>query len=416
LWLRLFGPNGPTTIAELREALMTAPVGQGIGDGRFLERIQALVSAPDRPARTDLHNVDQNPDFGVRDQALVAAAVVLEHDLAAAPAPAFELHGPALTSDAVAPAAVPTPEDSAAIIDPDAARSATLFLNGIVPAQSLAGGPHSPFAALDLSVPYMLIGDMQSGLVIDTHSKTVMQGGPGDYPEFCKGPNDTVELNGDYSAGFALDTPDYIEQIVAGAGNDYNLIADDNNVAAGGTLTVNAMQLGATHSMIFDGTGETDGRFIFLGSDSADVFLGGAGNDIIYGEGGADVLSGGGGSDTFAYYDADQSSGAGYDLLADFNAAVDKIDLDVTVSGFDAAIQSGALSAGSFNADLGAALSGLGAGKAAFYTPDSGDLAGTIFLVVDANGIAGYQEGEDYVFALSGTTLADLTGHTGFFI
>ena len=57
-----------------------------------------------------------------------------------------------------------------------------------------------------------------------------------------------------------------------------------------------------------------------------------------------------------------------------------------------------------------------GRNKAAYYTPDSGDLAGTIFLVVDANGIAGYQEGEDYVFALSGTTLADLTGHTGFFI
>ena len=128
------------------------------------------------------------------------------------------------------------------------------------------------------------------------------------------------------------------------------------------------------------------------------------------------MQSGGGGSDTFAYFRADQSSGATYDLLADFNAAADKIDLDVMVSGFDAAIQSGALSAGSFNADLGAALSGLSAGRAAFYTPDSGDLAGSIFLVVDANGIAGYQEGEDYVFALPSTTLGDLAGHTDFFI
>lgn len=127
-------------------------------------------------------------------------------------------------------------------------------------------------------------------------------------------------------------------------------------------------------------------------------------------------MSGGGGSDTFAYYDAAQSSGADYDILADFNPSADKIDLEVTVGGFDAAIQSGTLSQGSFNADLGAALAGLGAGRATLYTPDAGDLAGTIFLVVDANGQAGYQAGEDYVFALTGATLADLTGHPGFFI
>jgi hypothetical protein len=86
------------------------------------------------------------------------------------------------------------------------------------------------------------------------------------------------------------------------------------------------------------------------------------------------------------------------------------------VTGFDAAIQSGALSAGSFNADLGAALSGLGAGHAVVYAPNAGGLAGKIFLVVDANGVAGYQEGEDYVFALPATTLGDLAGHTDFFI
>ena len=38
-----------------------------------------------------------------------------------------------------------------------------------------------------------------------------------------------------------------------------------------------------------------------------------------------------------------------------------------------------------------------------------------IFLVVDANGVAGYQEGEDYVFALTGTPLPTSRPH-GFFI
>ena len=57
-----------------------------------------------------------------------------------------------------------------------------------------------------------------------------------------------------------------------------------------------------------------------------------------------------------------------------------------------------------------AALGGLGAGQAVWFAPDAGDLAGTIFLVVDGNGVAGYQAGEDYVFAIGGAPLADLTG------
>jgi Ca2+-binding RTX toxin-like protein len=408
LWLKLFGPNGPTTIAELRAALLTAPIGDGIGDGSFLARLQGLVGLPARPVT---HGLDQNPDAGIREQAILAAAVVTGHDLAAAPAPGIDW------IDGIAPAATPSPAEGAVNLAGDeSGRSASLYLNGVVSTQSLAGGPLSPFAHLDLSTPYMLLGDLQTGLVVDTRNKTLLQGGPGDYPLFGAGPNDTVELNGDYSAGFGLNTPDYVEQIVARAGNDYNLIADDSNVAAGGTLTVNAMPLGDANHILFDGSAETDGRFLFYGSDAGDMFLGGAGDDRIYGLGGGDVLGGGGGHDTFVYYDAAHSSGTDYDVLADFDPTADKIDLEVTVTGFDAAIQSGTLSTASFNADLGATLAGLGAGHAVYYAPNAGDLAGNVFLIVDANGIAGYQEGEDYVFAIGGAPLADLTGHTGFFI
>ena len=34
------------------------------------------------------------------------------------------------------------------------------------------------------------------------------------------------------------------------------------------------------------------------------------------------------------------------------------------------------------------------------FDPDSGDFAGKTFLVVDANGVAGYQAGQDLVFEL----------------
>lgn len=405
LWLRLFGPNGPTSMAELRAAIMTAPIGPDAADGHFLANLGSLFSPPAGLDRPGPRPADATGD---RFQPDLAAAIATREELGTvAPLP-LDLTGAA--------AGTPLPQDNAGnLADADNARDARLYLNGVIP-PAIAGAPYSPLAQIDTSVPYMLIGDLQSGLVIDTRTKTLLQGGPGDQPQFGAGPNDTVELNGDFSAGFALGTPDYAEQVIVHAGNDYNLIADDNNVAAGGTLTINAMPLRAANYIIFDGTAETDGRFIFYGSDMGDVFLGGAGNDLLYGLGGGDTLSGGGGRDTFAYYDAAQSSGPAYDILADFDPTADRIDLEVSVTGFDAAVQGGTLSTASFGADLGAALAGLGAGHAMFYAPDAGDLAGNVFLVVDANGIAGYQEGEDYVFALPGTTLGDLAGHTDFFI
>jgi Ca2+-binding RTX toxin-like protein len=227
---------------------------------------------------------------------------------------------------------------------------------------------------------------------------------------------DTLVLSGDFSSGFTLSSnPAKVGQVLLAPGHDYVLAADDDFVAAGQSLTVDGQALGVGHVM-FDGSAETDGRFAFYGGDADDYFFGGAGADSIRGLGGADVLSGGAGGDTFVYAGAGDSSGAGYDLLADFDPAVDRIDLPGTVTGFAAAVTSGALSDASFDDDLGAALGALGARQAVWFAPDAGDLAGQIFLVVDGNGIAGYQEGEDFVFGIAGSPLADLTGHTGFFV
>jgi hypothetical protein len=82
-----------------------------------------------------------------------------------------------------------------------------------------------------------------------------------------------------------------------------------------------------------------------------------------------------------------------------------------------AAIATGALvDARSFNYRPRRLLGGLGPSQAIWLSPDSGDRAGEIFLVVDGNGQAGYQAGQDYVFAVAGSPLADLTGHGGIFV
>jgi hypothetical protein len=78
----------------------------------------------------------------------------------------------------------------------------------------------------------------------------------------------------------------------------------------------------------------------------------------------------------------------------------------VGTSAIDARIGHGTLSTASFDTDLAARVNGahLAAGHAVLYTPDAGTLAGQTFLVVDANGAAGYQAGADFVIDLESPT------------
>jgi hypothetical protein len=51
-----------------------------------------------------------------------------------------------------------------------------------------------------------------------------------------------------------------------------------------------------------------------------------------------------------------------------------------------------------------AAVAGLAARHVVLFTADAGTLAGATFLVVNANGVAGYQSGGDLVVRLDGVT------------
>lgn len=290
----------------------------------------------------------------------------------------------------------------------------------------LAATPLSGMGASTTGLPplasdfVVILSDMLDAVgLYEARTKTLLPGAPGDYPELGQGRDDLLDISGDFSAGFLLGPVIRgIDTIVLRGGNDYNFTSTDSLVERGQTLTISAMPLTAADHFLFDGSGETDGRFVFFGGRGADVFIGGAGDDRIAGNEGADILAGGGGADVFAYRFASDSSGEAYDTIGDFDAAVDRISLGKTgaVSGFLDPIDTGALSQASFDDDLSALLGGLGANQAAWVAPDAGDLAGTIFLVVDANGQAGYQAGEDFVFAIGGSPLEDLTDKGGFFI
>jgi len=144
---------------------------------------------------------------------------------------------------------------------------------------------------------------------------------------------DTVTLNGDYSAGlvFGATTMTNVETLTLLGAFDYSLTTDDATVAAGVTLTVDAVALGASHALTFDGSAETDGSFSITGGAGDDVLTGGAQNDgFNLTQGGNDTASGGAGNDTFSFGAAFTASdtidgGANSDTLSlngDYSAGV----------------------------------------------------------------------------------------------
>ena len=301
------------------------------------------------------------------------------------------------------------------------------------PIMSVLPTSGSPFAddspsGLVTADDHFLIGfsDVLSpGATIDMQTRQLTGGTEG---PTMSGGNDSLILSGDFSGGPTLSGADSavvlpaglpgLDSVIVQAGADYRLAVTDGNVADGELLNVNAMPLGPGEHIEFDGSAELDGRFAFYGSEGDDRFEGGGGNDRMHGLGGADSLTGGGGADRFAYTGAAESSGDSYDTLVDFDPGEDRIDLLGSVTGFGDAVEGGTLSTASFDADLGAALGtdALGVGEAVLFEPDAGDLAGTLFLIVDANGEEGYQAGEDYVFALPNADLATLDGNTAIFV
>ena len=139
------------------------------------------------------------------------------------------------------------------------------------------------------------------------------------------------------------------------------------------------------------------------GGNGNDTITGSSGNDTIYGGAGIDRLAGGAGADTFFYAATSDSRGTGYDTLVDFDFAIDKLDLTGTHDVYMATKTSGVLNSGAnFGNNLATALAGLAPNAAEFFTPTSGTLAGHTFLIVDANGVAGYQNNQDWVFEVIG--------------
>jgi Ca2+-binding RTX toxin-like protein len=145
--------------------------------------------------------------------------------------------------------------------------------------------------------------------------------------------------------------------VVAGAGaavTDDIVItmgANDLQIAAGKTLTVNAAALTNTGATLtFNGTAsELDGSLVVTGGNGADTLTGGAFNDTLAGGIGADrltgglaadVMTGGAGADTFVYTSASvaASNGTTFDTITDWTSATDKLEVTLDYSSLNSAL------------------------------------------------------------------------------
>jgi Ca2+-binding RTX toxin-like protein len=180
--------------------------------------------------------------------------------------------------------------------------------------------------------------------------------------------------------GIGFDTLVSIENVIGGAGDD--------------TLTGNAAGQRADGQRGIRHPG---------GWRRSDTLVGGDGGDALTGGAGADLIDGGNNADILIYSAVSDSTGPQYDTINGFDSLADHIDTPATISGVGSWLKTGSLSTASFDADLAAAINAakLGANHAVLFTADAGTLSGHTFVVVDVNGSAGYQSGQDLVMELT---------------
>jgi len=228
-------------------------------------------------------------------------------------------------------------------------------------------------------------------------------------------------LDGFYSGvnaiTFGATTVTNIQIIELAAGHDYSLTFNAATVGAGQSMTIrgdslgvgdkmtiDASALGATSSVVIDAGG---GPNTLIGGAGNDIIRGGFGVDHITGGGGADLIYGDGSNDVFIYNSASDSTSTTYDSIKDFDAMSDHFQIvGWAVNAINAEVTTGHLNAATFDTDLATAITGaqLGAHDAVVFDPNHGDLHNHLFLIVDMNGVAGYQAGQDLVIDITGAS------------
>ena len=211
--------------------------------------------------------------------------------------------------------------------------------------------------------------------------------------------NDELGLDGHYTItldGTAIRNIEIILFLpgVDGDRSDYAITLADTLIEAGRTVIFEARELET--GLDIDGVLESDGKLWVYGTNQVDTMIGGARDDWFLGGLGGDVLNGRAGANTYFYSQAAESSAASYDRVVGFDDGVDHLDLPFAVDGFGRS-ETGVRDPATMGATREAAVFTLAVRHAAVFTASGGDQIGRTFLVIDANGIEGYQADGDYL-------------------
>ena len=227
------------------------------------------------------------------------------------------------------------------------------------------------------------------------------------------GGHDTIVLDGDFLGGTAVNIThamtNNVETLQLVDGNTYWLNFDVG-VVSSGTFTVDGSHLTGSNYLSIDAGTASGGKLVELGGSGNDTLTGGfASANRLSGGAGQDELREGGGPTTFVFTAASDSSSNLYDTVTGFTASQDHFNMPVAVTSLGAPVAGGSLNSASFDADIASAVGAIAAGEAIVFTPSSGDEHGAniSFLIVNIDGVAGYQGGSDLVIRLD---TADLTG------
>jgi Ca2+-binding RTX toxin-like protein len=241
------------------------------------------------------------------------------------------------------------------------------------------------------------IVETTDGVIVDLATNMIVDDGFGNSSTLVN-----IENLGGSSGVNALGDEVLTDDILIGNGVD-NILAGGNgaDVLSGGAGNDKLYGDGSFFSPTFAAPDAAPVPAVVDDGEGNDILKGGAGDDFIDGGLGADTLTGGDGVDTF-YYETPQDSGAesGIDILKDFQSGVDKIDLPFTVLGVDPDVAF----TGIANLATTADAAHLAAWHAVIAT--NGTKA---FLIIDANGVAGYQEGQDMVIKITPATTVVVT-------
>jgi Ca2+-binding RTX toxin-like protein len=216
----------------------------------------------------------------------------------------------------------------------------------------------------------------------------------------------TLQLSGDYSAGVTLKvaTLTHIQRILVAGAFDYTLDVSRFTTTDVAGLTVSGLNVLAGHTLDVTAKGCEENVTVF-GGFGDDIIRGGKAITAFVGNDGTDTLIKGQGSGHFFFDDVAESTGAQYDTIAGFDTNDSHIlagFVEGGVDGVNSHLTDGTLTAANFDDDLEDAVNPrvLDADFAVLFTPDGGNLAGRVFLIVDGNAAAGYQAGEDMVVRL----------------